>query len=136
VNAGFVIEPLSGLSANVDYYWVEVKNPIITPTDAYIFDNFAQLAPTHVVRKPPDTQYPVLPGEIDYLIENQFNAAKLRTSGIDIDVRWPPPTPIGAFKLGLNGTYVIEYKQTLFPVQTNPEAATGTRGPLNGAVSR
>ena len=71
------------------------------------------------------------------MIGNQFNADKLRTSGIDIDMKWNlPATSISLFKLGMNGTYVIEYKQTLLPIQTTHEAAAGARGPFFGAISR
>jgi hypothetical protein len=57
------------------------------------------------VRKPPDAQYPNLPGEIAYVIENLINAGTLQTSGIDVDLKLrAPPTPIGQFAFGLSGT--------------------------------
>jgi iron complex outermembrane receptor protein len=113
VNAGIVAEPVKGLSASVDYYWVEVRNVIQLLPAYQIFLNFAHWAPAHVVRKPPDPQYPNLPGEIDYVIENLINAGTLQTSGIDVDLKWrAPPTPIGEFTLGLSGTYVINFQQS------------------------
>jgi iron complex outermembrane receptor protein len=133
VNAGIVAEPVKGLSASVDYYWVEVRNVIqLLPADQ-IFLNFAHWAPAHVVRKPPDPQYPNLPGEIDYVIENLINAGTLQTSGIDVDLKWrAPPTPIGEFTLGLSGTYVINFQQSgayFGPI------AVGIRG-ADGVLSR
>jgi iron complex outermembrane receptor protein len=135
VNAGIVVEPVTGLSASVDYYWVEVRNLIQVLTADEIFTNYALWAPTRVVRKPPDAQYPNLPGEIAYVIENQINVGTLQTSGIDVDLKWrAPATSIGRFTLGFTGTYVIHYRQTginsaLFP------STVGTRGP-DGAISR
>ena len=133
VNAGIVVEPVKGLSASVDYYWVEVSNVIqILPSDQ-IFANYAHWAQSHVVRKPPDPQHPNLPGEIDYVIENLINAGTLQTSGIDIDLKWrAPPTPIGQFAFGLSGTYAINFQQS--GVYSRP-IAVGTRG-ADGVLSR
>jgi iron complex outermembrane recepter protein len=133
VNAGIVVEPVKGLSASVDYYWVEVRNVIqLLPSDQ-IFANYARWALTHVVRKPPDPQYPNLPGEIDYVIENLINAGTFRTSGIDVDLKWrAPPTPAGQFTFGLSGTYAINFQQS--GVYFRP-IAVGTRG-ADGALSR
>jgi iron complex outermembrane receptor protein len=133
VNAGIVAEPIKGLSTSVDYYWVEVRNVIQPLSAEQIFANFVVLAPTHVVRKLPDPQYPNLPGAIDYVIENLINAGTLQTSGIDVDVKWRiPSTPIGQFTLALSGTYVINIKQsgTYFPA-----IAVGKRG-ADGVISR
>jgi iron complex outermembrane receptor protein len=133
VNAGIVAEPLKGLSASVDYYWVEVRSVIQLLPAEQIFANYARWAPTHVVRKPPDPQYPTLPGEIDYVIENLTNAGTLQTSGIDVDLKWrAPPTPIGQFTFGLSGTYAISFQQSgayFGPI------AVGIRG-ADGVLSR
>jgi iron complex outermembrane receptor protein len=135
VNAGVVAEPLAGLSAGVDYYWVRVKNVIeIVPLDA-IFGDFAHFAPNYVVRKPPDAQYPNLPGPIDYIVQYPTNAGEIRTSGIDINLRWHGPvTAIGRFDLNLNGTYVIDYSHSGFESVAVPPGA-GARGP-DGPIAR
>jgi len=134
---GFVADPLPGLSASADYYWVEIRNLIDTLPPEVIFGDYAHWAPTKVVRKPPTAEDAAagIPGAIDFLIGDQINFGRLQTSGVDVDVRYrTPATALGRFTLGLTGTYVIEYNRTgintpLFPT------AVGTRGP-DGAVSR
>jgi iron complex outermembrane receptor protein len=135
VNAGFVAEALDGLSAGVDYYRVRVKNVIeIVPLDA-IFGDYARFGPSYVVRKPPDAQYPNLPGPIDYIVQYPTNAGEIRTSGIDINLRWHGPvTAIGRFDLNLNGTYVIDYSHSGFESVAVPPGA-GARGP-DGPIAR
>jgi iron complex outermembrane receptor protein len=133
--AGMVLRPVPGLSSSLDYFRVQVRNVIDTLQAEEIFGNYAYWGPTHVVRKPPDPQYPNLPGEIDYLIENQINRGTISTSGVDADTEFAgPATPIGSLTLRLTGVYTLEYSRagintTLFPT------AVGTRGP-GGAIVR
>jgi iron complex outermembrane receptor protein len=137
VNAGIVVEPISGLSAGVDYYWVKVTNLIQILQSDVIFADYALWGPTRVLRRPatPDDIARGLPGAIDYVIENQINVGTLQTSGVDVDLRWrAPATSVGQFTAGLTGTYVVNYNITginsaLFP------STVGTRGP-DGAISR
>jgi iron complex outermembrane receptor protein len=130
-----VLEPVSGLSLSIDYYRIDIRNVIQVLPAREIFGNYASWASAHVVRKPPDAQYPDLPGEIAYVIEDQINIGTLRTSGLDVDLRWRPrATPLGALTLGLTGTYVLDYRlagidSDLFP------PGVGMRGP-EGVVSR
>jgi iron complex outermembrane receptor protein len=135
VSAGFVVEPVNGLSASVDYYWVRIRNVIdIVPEDVILGD-YARWAPAYIVRKPPDAQHPNLPGEIAYVVQYSTNVGTLQTSGIDIDVRWrPPTTPIGKFSVALTGTYVLDYKHGGFESVFVPPSV-GARGP-DGAISR
>ncbi|MEO8135755.1 MAG: TonB-dependent receptor [Betaproteobacteria bacterium] len=134
-SAGVVLEPVSGLSLSVDYFRVEIRNLIQILPAREIFGNYASWAATHVVRKPPDTGYPDLPGEIAYVIENQINIGTLQTSGLDVELRWrAPATPVGSFTLGLTGTYIVDY--TLAGINSNLfPSGVGTRGP-DGPVSR
>jgi iron complex outermembrane receptor protein len=135
VNAGIVVEPVSGLSASIDYYRVTISNAIVGLTSDEVFADYARWAPSHVVRYPPDAQYPNLPGPINYVILNQVNAGSLSTSGLDIDVRWrTPTTSIGQFTLALTGTYVIDYQVMGINTAGYP-AGVGTRA-NSGAISR
>jgi iron complex outermembrane receptor protein len=133
--AGLVFTPVPELSSSLDYFRVELRNVIDTLQAEEIFANYSFWGATNVVRKPADPQYPNLPGEIDYLIENQINRGTISTSGVDADIAFAAPTtPIGSFTLRFTGTYTLDYSRagintTLFPT------GVGTRGP-GGAIVR
>ncbi|HQU47896.1 MAG TPA: TonB-dependent receptor [Casimicrobiaceae bacterium] len=135
VNAGIVLEPASGVSIGLDYYRVEVRNVIgVLPVDT-IFQNYAQLGPGYVVRKPPTEDHPHLPGPIDYVVQYPTNTGDLTTSGLDVNLMWRgPATPAGTFSFTLNGTYVIDYRYQGFESVALP-SGVGTRGP-DGAIAR
>ena len=136
VNAGFVLEPLAGLSTSVDYYWVRVENTINrVPTDVILGPDHAVWAPGYVVRGPPDAQYPDLPGKIAYVVQYPTNVGTITTSGIDINLQWRgTETSIGRFSLSVNGTYVIDFSQSGYESASVPPSV-GTRG-LFGAIAR
>jgi iron complex outermembrane receptor protein len=128
LNVGVVLEPAKGFSVSLDYYRVEVRELMSTIT----LD--AALA-TYNVRKPPDAQYPDLPGPIEYLADFKYNVGTLTTSGSDIDLRWRfPATSMGQATLSVTGTYVIDYDVANGNTAA-PEGA-GRRGLTDGAVSR
>ena len=133
--AGVVLEAAPGLSASVDYFRIDIRDVIDTLQADEIFSNYAFWAPAHVVRKPRDAQYPNLPGEIDYVIEDQINFGSMHTCGIDVDVRFRTlSSSIGRLTVALTGTYALDYQRsgintTLFPT------GVGTRGP-DGAIAR
>jgi iron complex outermembrane receptor protein len=132
---GAVAEPLAGFSASLDYYRIDIRNLVQPVDETTIFDNFALLAPSLVVRAPPDPDFPDLPGRIVRLKRNSVNLGNLRTSGIDVDLRYRAPTlPIGQFILTVTGTYVLDYALRGMNNQLFP-AGVGQRGP-SGAISR
>jgi iron complex outermembrane receptor protein len=133
LNLGVVFEPLQAFSASVDYYQVKIDELLSIVPLGSIQDDFQRWAPTLVARKPPQPDYPGLPGPIDYVDQTTVNAGKLETSGIDLDVRYRfPPGDLGRFSVGLTGTYILEYKATDFTA-----ASPGRQDPLgNGAISR
>jgi len=134
-NAGIVLEPATGLSIGLDYYRVKVSKVIgVLPIDT-ILDNHEQLGGQYIVRKPPDAQYPDLPGPIEYVVQYPTNTGDLTTSGVDINLDWRgPATRMGRFTLTLDGTYVIDYTYEGFESFQLPPGA-GTRGP-DGAIAR
>jgi iron complex outermembrane receptor protein len=133
LNVGIVIEPVPGVSASVDYYSVSIRNVIATVGLDAIFHDYAQWGPSYVVRKPPDAQYPDLPGPIDYVVQTQTNVGRITTSGLDLNLRWQGrATPLGKFSLNLDGTYVLDYQHKDFAsladaggVGTRPDLGTG-----------
>lgn len=129
LNAGIVFEPVRGFSVTLDYYRVEIR-------DYTTFASLDDMLLRYNVRKPPDTQYPDLPGPIDYLTDFKFNLGTLKTSGSDIDLRWRlPSSSWGQLTLSLTGTYLIDYKVSNTNAGLEPEGA-GRRGIEQGAVSR
>ena len=115
LNAGIVFEPASGLSASVDYYRVTIRNVIATVGLDAIFNDYAQWAPSYVVRKPPDAEHPNLPGPIEYVVQTQTNVGQITTSGLDLNLRWQGgATPRGQVSVDLDGTYVLDYRHTGF----------------------
>jgi iron complex outermembrane receptor protein len=136
LSAGIVLEPAAGLSASLDYYHVEVRTLVQFVDEKTIFANYAALGPSLVVRGPSDEEFPDLPGPIELVKRIPWNLGTLKTSGIDVDVRYRAPTmPIGQFTFSIDGTYVLDYE--LRGVNSAPfPGGAGQRGPLIGAISR
>ena len=123
-NAGVVLEPVSGLSLALDYWKINQSNVIGALDPSTIFANFAYYAPTNIIRGPVDPAYPNLPGPIDMVVLTQQNLGNVRTSGIDVDVRWRGrPTEMGRVGFSLNGTYLIDWKAQ--PDGLNYESGVG-----------
>src|SRR5262249_37081808 len=107
----------------------------VVPIDTLLGPDYAVWAPGYVVRRPPDAQYPNLPGEIAYLVQYPTNAGNLTTAGLDVNVQWSgSETRIGALSVTLNGTYVLDYTVGGYQSVDVP-SGVGTRG-VNGAISR
>ncbi len=124
-NLGFVLESSSGWSASADYYWVELTDRIDRP----------QLSFDSSVRAPPDAQYPGLPGPVILFIGTPQNIDTLRSSGVDVDVRYrTAPSALGRFSASLTGTYIARYERSgesiFLPIGPGHAAAAG------GAISR
>lgn len=135
LNAGFVVEPIAGLSASVDYYRVALRNVIDVVANSAIFADFPRWAPSYVVRGPPDPQHPELAGPIAYVVQYPTNVGDIRTSGLDIDVRWRGrATAAGTFDAEVNGTYVLDYAHTGFAAD-GVVKGVGQRGAL-GTIAR
>ncbi|HKU87204.1 MAG TPA: TonB-dependent receptor [Casimicrobiaceae bacterium] len=134
--AGIVLEPAAGLSASLDYYHVEIRNLVQFVDENTIFDNYAALGPSLVVRGPPDEEFPDLPGPIELVKRIPWNLGTLKTSGIDVDVRYrAPTTAFGQFTFSIDGTYVLDY--SLNGVNSAPfPGGAGERGPFTAAISR
>jgi iron complex outermembrane receptor protein len=126
-NVGIVLEPSSGMSISVDYYWIKVRD---------IIDRLGpDITSDRIVRGPPDPQFPNLPGPIILVLNVPVNIATLKTSGIEIDFRWRvPATGFGRFAFALNGTYVLEYDSGN-TLTLNP-SGPGRVAPVGGAISR
>ena len=134
VNAGLVVEPVKGLSASVDYYWVRVRNVIgIVPADVILGPDHAQWS-DYIIRNPPDAQHPGQPGSIAYVVQYPTNFGRITTSGIDINLQCQgSQTPVGRFSLALNGTYVLSYNVADIE-SANAPAGPGKNAAIFGGV--
>jgi iron complex outermembrane receptor protein len=128
-NAGIVIEPVRGLSLEVDYWKINKNQYIGTIDGVTVFDNFAYWAPTNIVRGPVDPANPNLPGPIREVVLVNQNLGHLRTWGIDVSGKWRgPTTSFGRFGFELDGTYLIEWK--LQPDGLTYVSGVGAASPL------
>jgi iron complex outermembrane recepter protein len=113
-NAGIVWEPVTGLSLSSDYWKINKRDVIAALNTAVVFGQFDRYAQTNIIRGPVDPNFPDLPGPIETVVLTNQNLGNLRTSGIDVDVKWRGPvTSIGAFGLGLDATYVLTWAEQL-----------------------
>lgn len=127
---GFVIEPTESTNLSIDFWKVQRKDEINQPDPQQILDNPAAFPGSQIVRVD-DGRGAVGPnGELGLaaVVGPYFNAASLKTHGVDIDLRhrmqlgsW------GRMTAGLLFTHIESFKRT-FPGGTEAEYA-GSHGP-------
>jgi iron complex outermembrane receptor protein len=109
-NFGVVWEPLKGLSFAADYWNIEQKGIIepLTQESLMLYrDRFAD----RITRGPVDPAYPNLPGPLVAIDVSPVNLGTTKTSGIDLAVNWQAqPRPWGNLRIGLQGTYVLQWE--------------------------
>jgi iron complex outermembrane receptor protein len=109
-NAGVVWEPLRGLSLGVDYWNIE-QNGIIEPLSGEALRDYYRSFPDRIIRGPVDPQTPGLPGPVVAIDVSPVNLGTTKTSGIDVFFNWVAPVQTwGQIRLGLQGTYVLEWE--------------------------
>ncbi|MBC3434427.1 TonB-dependent receptor [Pseudomonas sp. BW16M2] len=101
VTLGFVYQPISALSAGLDFWWIKITNQIADFPESAVFEN-PDLYPERVVRK--------ADGSIDHIVTGLANLGKVKTSGVDVSLDYRfPESSLGNFGLTLQGTYVTRY---------------------------
>ncbi|HEV7816192.1 MAG TPA: TonB-dependent receptor, partial [Janthinobacterium sp.] len=132
---GFVVEPIKNLSVSVDYWKINVKNLVQALDGQYVVDQAAAGNPayTGLVQRGANGQIT----EIDAI---NGNLGSLKTSGVDLDVRWQiaKTENYGTFSTHLNGTYTSKYDETLADgtVQHSVAATIDSNGnPLNAVAA-
>lgn len=110
---GFVYSPssLPGFNANLDYYHIKLTNSIQaidgTAVLAACYDQGIQSFCNQVVRAPHT-------GVLIHVLDPLINIGGTITSGFDLGFTYNlPATSIGNFEVGLQSTYMNEYKQFL-----------------------
>lgn len=106
VSAGFVVSPLSNLSATVDYWNIKRTNRIVTPDPAQVLAS----DPSNVIRN--------ADGTINYIEAGFMNIAQDDTKGIDLGMKWDEKIAGDHWYLNLDGTYMISHS-----VQNSPQSS-------------
>lgn len=135
---------VQGLSVTVDYFNVKYENRILTPgNDSAIFQKpelapYLNGAPTTaqvaaLLAMPTFTGNAAEPvGGIRFIQDGRrYNAGLVKTSGVDVAVRYDWTTGIGRLTSGLTTNYVLTYKQQFTP--TTP-VVDGLLNTLNNPV--
>jgi iron complex outermembrane recepter protein len=131
-NLGFILEPISGTSATVDYWKIDRRNEIVQADPATILGNAPQTAA-------PFTQLPgAQPGSFIYYDSTgqlatvtgfYRNASSTKTDGVDVELRHRMSLGgAGRLSAQFNWTHVNKLQRT------DPEGLTleyaGTHGPI------
>jgi iron complex outermembrane recepter protein len=109
-NFGVVWEPLRELSLGLDYWNIEQRG-VISPLEPDNILRFPERFGSRLIRGPVDPATPNLPGPIVAIDTSLINLGTTKTSGVDVSLAWTLPFAVyGNFRLGLQGTYVREWK--------------------------
>ena len=116
--AGFVLEPVQGLSFGVDYYNIKIDDVIGIPAETPIFENIpASEAAGLLLRYAPGsagcpTPEPGLPCPVNYGIQTLVNLTELKTEGFDVNASYRfPRASWGRTSVSFNGTYLMRWDQ-------------------------
>ena len=113
--AGVVWEPMAGLSATVDYWWIKTRNQIQAPDAQAILNNPAAF-PNDTITRDTTDNLPGIPNSGTVLLINGAyeNVSSVMTNGVDVDVLWKINTAeYGRFTPEIQWTHVFNFKRTL-----------------------
>ncbi len=102
-SVGFVVQPVEGFSATVDFWNIELTDRIGALTGLAVIANYAAYK-QYVIRDP------LVTGPIVAIQSPALNLAGDQTSGVDINLNARFKTAVGGITLNLEGTYVNSYK--------------------------
>ena len=109
---GLVLEDrlIDGLTASLSYFSVDVDSLVQALGPSVIVDSCYR----QTDRRFCDRITRATTGAIEFVDDRLANFGSITTAGLDFDVRYrPPPTMAGRFELGLSGTVLTQYTQTL-----------------------
>jgi iron complex outermembrane receptor protein len=98
---GFVIEPVKGYSASLDYWAINSKDKILNRTPQVVLANAALLS-GNIFRNPDDT--------INYVQAGWINAAGSKTRGADLGLRAEGRTEGYQWNASLDGTWTRSFQ--------------------------
>ncbi|MEO1338149.1 MAG: TonB-dependent receptor, partial [Myxococcota bacterium] len=106
---GFVLEDklIRGLTLAIDYYNIEIDNAVQTIGTANILSSCYE-SPNRefcdLIRRSPQ-------GFIVDIVDVSNNVGGFKAQGIDFNLRYARPTPVGLFGAGVEGTVLLELAQ-------------------------
>jgi iron complex outermembrane receptor protein len=116
---GFIIEPIANLGITLDYYRIILKNDIqpvpgqaiysnpTTFANLYVLNNAGTLTPASVA----NIQCPIyMAATCGYIIRTEQNTGGITAGGFDVSVNYVDNTDFGRFRVGLEGTFVTNFK--------------------------
>jgi iron complex outermembrane recepter protein len=121
---GFVIEPIDRLGITVDYYRINLRNEIQSLPDTTIYGNPVQFAADYVLNSAGTlTPAPLANNQCPtpkaatcgYIIDNIQNTGGITTDGFDLSANYLINSDFGRFRVGLEGTFVTDFKFQEFP---------------------
>ena len=100
LNLGITFEPKpnEGVRASIEYYYIQTKNVISTNGQALVDMN----TPGAVFRNPDDTLW--------FVFAQRFNAAKLRTDGLEYELSYRQPTSEGSWEASVGLNQILSYE--------------------------
>jgi iron complex outermembrane receptor protein len=116
---GMIISPVANLGITLDYYRVIIKNSIgtVPPPTIYasptafaadfVLNNAGTLSPASASNLECPTPKAATCG---YIIDTKANTGGTVTDGFDLSVNYLLSTDYGKFRLGLEGTFVTDFK--------------------------
>ena len=121
---GAVLEPIKNLDFTVDYYRIIIRNEIQTLPDTTIYAdpatyaNFYRLNSAGTLTPAPlaNIQCPTpQAATCGYIIQTLDNTGGISTDGFDVSMSYVVNTQTGKFRVGMEGTYVMDYKLQNYP---------------------
>ena len=109
---GAVLEDslIKGLTVAVDYYNIDIENAIEDIGTASILSSCYESEDRQFCELIQRNSF----GFIQDIIDIQNNVGGFKAQGIDFDVRYSTPSPVGRFGAGVEGTILIELTQVQF----------------------
>ena len=110
---GVVFEPTQGATLSLDYWNIRMTNMIaVLPQLAFLnnpigYENL-------IVRNAPTAGHTI--GTIEYIMDDSSNLGGQHVSGIDVSGSYQIKTATkGVFTLGIDGTYLLQFENQLYP---------------------
>ena len=103
---GFVLAPFDNLTVSADWYQVQVKDILATPSAQEIVSRFRAGDPAF--RGLVDLNG----NDIDLIRTVLANTGDALVQGVDVSVNYRQKTPIGRLDVGLNSNYINKFNQT------------------------